>query len=230
MIRFHCWPVISWSPPGNTERNEAYYFTMPSLISFFNLQVFITLSKYQIKKDAKQGLVYAFWLCLPWRALAPSLLPAALTHLIVVSSSRNATPAISQNILTAKFRFKESQCNDSSCEGLQPDLHCAWNSHVSTWGESRRRVHKDVPILFPLIPEWSQILASLVTPQSLCRPVSPLTWRQDLWNITSVTDGGHRAGENAGNINCYIRARCSKTALLYWHNIKEFVAVIGKSL
>lgn len=85
------------------------------------------------------------------------------------SSSRNATPAISQNILTAKFHFKESQCNDSSCEGLQPDLHCAWNSHVSTWGESRRRVHKDVPILFPLIPEWSQILASLVTPQSLCR-------------------------------------------------------------
>lgn len=188
------------------------------------------MSKYPIKKDVKQGLVYAFWLCLPWWALAPSLLPAALTHLIVGSSPRNATPAISQNILTGKFHFKDSQCNDSSCDGFQSDLHCAWNTHASTRGESRRRVHKDVLILFPLIPEWSQILASLVTSQSLCRTMSPLTWRQVLWNITSVTDGGHRAEENARNIICYIRARCSKAALLYWHNTKEFVAVIGKSI
>lgn len=155
---------------------------------------------------------------MPFNCACPGgpLLPAGFSHHIVGSSPRNARTNVSQNILTGRLHLEESQRDESSCDGLQADLHCAWNTHASTGGESRSRVHKDVSILFPLIPKWSQILASLETSQSPCRTVSALIWKQ--LSETSLQWLLRTQGRrNAENLICYIRAaRCRKTALLYW--------------
>lgn len=100
-------------------------------------------------QNSKLGKMWTRDWVLPFSCACPGgpLLPAALVHHTVGISPRNATPTISQNILTGRFHSKESQCNDSSCDGLQSDLHCA-----SPGGESRGRVHKDVSILSPLFP------------------------------------------------------------------------------
>lgn len=189
------------------------YFTIPSIIFLCNFQVLITLSQHQIKMWNRNWFMPFHCAC-PGGPLLPSLLPAAFTHHMVGSSPRNATTDVSQNILTGKLHFEESQCDDSSCDGLQSDLHCAWNTHASTGGENRRRVHEDVSILFSLIPEWSQKSVSLVTSQSPCRTVSALTCSR--FSGTSLQSLRAQGRRNAGNLICYIRARCSKTALLYW--------------
>lgn len=117
--------------------------------------VFITLSQYYIKEDLKQGLVYVFWPCLPQWVPAPSLLPAALTQHTKGNSPRNVRPAIFQSIYNGKAPLQRELVQEQ--KGLQSDLHCACNSHAFTGGESRKRVHKDVLILLPLTPEWSQL-------------------------------------------------------------------------
>lgn len=190
-------------------------FTIPSWEYTKNLGLIILLDHHTFLSwifsssshcpNSKLGKTWARDWFLPFACACPGgpLLPAALIPPIVGISPRNAMPTVSQNTLTGRLHSKGSQCKASSCEGLQPDLPCAWNPRASPGGESTQRCVNP----FPLIPQPSQILASPVTPQSPCRTVSPLSWRQLLWNFASETDW------NAGNLICH--TRCSQTASLY---------------
>lgn len=213
MIRFHCWPAASWSPPENTKRNNLNYFTIPSLIFFLQFSglhlIVKTLNSEKCETGVGLCLLAVLALVGPCSLIAPCRIhPPHCGELPQECQGRHFP-----NILTGKLHFEESQWDESSCDGLQAELHCAWNTHASTEGESSRRVHKGMPILLPLIPKWSQILASLETSLQgcVCTDLKAGSLKHPFsdWLRTQ----GMR---NAENLICYITARCRKTALLYW--------------